>query len=294
MRTISIESRTCGVPREKTKSGLVDSVNWLSVVRRWRRFKRNVLRLDIRRLDVDDVEMLVELDDVAGVFERAVALAAIEIGNMRRAADADKGDVIAAERDIVVGAGAAQVELRRRGAQGFGDKTAIDADHQRRLVDRRAARLEEPARLFVQNLDAQFLEHAQGRVVNGGDPVVAEGRLAHQRIDELAVVDAALRTLRLARIGTAAAAFGARWPVKHRENPSRPRDPSAARGEKASDVSDSRRGAWAGREALVVEIPRPRARDRHPRGGLASSSMRESGTAAAAVTSARQMDLRRR
>ena len=61
---------------------------------------RDVLRFDVGRLQVQHVEVFAQLDDVARVFQRARALAVVEVGNMRRAADAGKGDIIAAEGDI--------------------------------------------------------------------------------------------------------------------------------------------------------------------------------------------------
>ena len=70
---------------------------------------RDVLRLDVGRLQVQHVEVLAELDNIARVLERAGALAAIEIGNMRGAADAGKSDVVTTEGDI---------SFRNRAVQG--------------------------------------------------------------------------------------------------------------------------------------------------------------------------------
>jgi hypothetical protein len=53
---------------------------------------------------VQHVEVLAELDNIARVLERAGALAAIEIGNMRGAADAGKSDVVEPYRVNSLGA----------------------------------------------------------------------------------------------------------------------------------------------------------------------------------------------
>ena len=136
-----------------------------------------VLCLHIDLLRVDDVEVLRQLDQVAVVFEAAVALAAVDVGNVRRSADGGKGKVLAAEEHPAVGGRALQFHKARGGFQGLGDQPAVEVDHQAALIDGGAGLAVVLPGAGMQDLDAQFFQDPESGLVDCRNAVVRERRL---------------------------------------------------------------------------------------------------------------------
>ena len=125
----------------------------------------HVLRLDARAGDVHHVEMLRQADEVAEVREVARALAAVEIADGRRAADRDRGEMAAAERDGPLGRTADQLERARRQGDGLLDELRCEPHQHRLLVDLGPGAAEDLASLGQQHPDAVLLEHGERRGV---------------------------------------------------------------------------------------------------------------------------------
>ena len=96
---------------------------------------RYILRFDIGGLHLQHVEMLAQAYDVARVFDAARALAPVEIRYVRRAADADEGDIVAAEGNIGLGHRPVHDEFAGRRIERRLDKGTIDFNQQAAVVD---------------------------------------------------------------------------------------------------------------------------------------------------------------
>ena len=191
----------------------------------------NVLRLDVGRLQVNDVEMFAQANDVTRVLEGRSTLAAVDVGDVRRAAHGHEGDVVASEADVVFGVAAMQYEFTGSRIERLFDQPAIETHHPAIPVDLGAGVMQDVARLGIQHLDAEIFEHAQGGVVQRRNAVFAECRLPAEGIAQPAIIDLALmRTVGDAVVATApgtsghvsdpyrgdrASGGGTRWPRPH-------------------------------------------------------------------------------
>ncbi len=136
----------------------------------------DVDRLDrIAAPDMDGVEHLAELDEVAVVGVVAAAPPAVAVGRVGRARHRAEGDVVAADLDVARRVAAMQGELRRRLAELALDEPAVEADALRVGVDIGARRLQQVARPVMEHVDADLLEHCQRGEVDGLERVLRHG-----------------------------------------------------------------------------------------------------------------------
>ena len=108
---------------------------------------------------MNHVEMLAQFDDVACVFDRSRSLAAIDIGNMRCAADADEVDVIATQGNVEFGGASCKDEFGWCGLERGVDQISVDINQHRILIHGSAGLTVELSCFFVQHPYAEFLDH---------------------------------------------------------------------------------------------------------------------------------------
>ena len=75
---------------------------------------RYILRLDVRADQVHDVEMFAEANNVTRILQGARAFAAVEVGDMRCTANADKGNMITTKFNAGLLVGTVQGDQRWR------------------------------------------------------------------------------------------------------------------------------------------------------------------------------------
>jgi hypothetical protein len=146
----------------------------------------HVLRLHIRRQNVNHIEVLRQAHQVVGVGQGAGTFAQIEVGDVRWAAYAGENNRVSANFDGALFAATPELELSRRRSNRLGDQPAVET-HQPFVAHRRPRLLETRARLLVQHANPKFLQYPQGGVVYGRDSILAECRLPDQRVGESAV-----------------------------------------------------------------------------------------------------------
>ena len=129
-------------------------------------------RMDVDRLDriaapeVDRVERLPEADEVAVVGDRPGPPAAGAIEGVGRARHRAEGDVTTADRKAARGIARMQGEGPRREADPGLDQRRVEAHPLRSRIDVGAGASQDRPRLFVQDIDADLLEHRQGGLMN--------------------------------------------------------------------------------------------------------------------------------
>ena len=126
----------------------------------------NILRFDIRRLHMNDVKMLREFDDVAAVFQRTATFAAVEVGNVRRPANTDKGNIVTAERDVCFRRRAVQHKFARCALQRLFDQRAVNPHQPGIRVHLGAGTLEVLPRFQTEYAYAQLFDHIQRGLVD--------------------------------------------------------------------------------------------------------------------------------
>ena len=167
---------------------------------------------DVHRLDhaaageVDGRRGVRELDEVVQVLQRAVAAAAIEVGDERRAAHRREHRCVAAEADAALGVARVQNEFLRRRAEQRAGQAAGNAHA---LAAHVGAGVTPQAQRFgvATEFDADFLEDRLGVRLDDLDRFAAQQfdvRDAAADVRQLA--EAALAARRAARFPVAAAA----------------------------------------------------------------------------------------
>ncbi len=151
---------------------------------------------------MDGVERLGQAQQVLVVDPVADPPAAVEVGDVRRAADGPEGDPVATQLDVVGGVPGVERELRRRGLDQLGDHLGIEAHALRIGGDGRAGRAQDLARVGVEEVHPDLGQDAQRAGVDrlelvGGQELgraVAHPRLGPRRLLRRGVPGVALAT----------------------------------------------------------------------------------------------------
>ena len=129
-------------------------------------------RVDVDRLDgiareeVDRVEHLEEADEVLVVGAVADPPAAIEIRDVRGAADGPERGPVAAHDQVVGRVRGVEGEGRRRGLDPLLDHRGVETDPLRTDLGARAGRLQQIAGALVEEIHSDLLENTQRRDVD--------------------------------------------------------------------------------------------------------------------------------
>ena len=156
----------------------------------------DILRFDVRSLDVHDIVMLAQPHDVAAVLQGPGPFSAVEVRNMRRAADRAPDNVPSAPYGRGFRRAAMQGPLCRSRRHRLGDQVAAEPAVPGLVVDRdavRRLRAQQVEGLRQQEAHAEFFQHFERHIVDGGDPVVGIGADRLEGIDQPPVIDLARR-----------------------------------------------------------------------------------------------------
>ena len=136
---------------------------------------RQVDRLHrVARDHVADVQALGEPEQIAVVGEVAGDPAALEVGDVRRAADHAEIDRIAADRDVALGIAGVQGEFFGCGADPLLHESGVEAYPRPVRIDVRASLPQDVPRLRQQEIDPDLGQHAQRGVVDRLDLIRRE------------------------------------------------------------------------------------------------------------------------
>jgi hypothetical protein len=139
------------------------------------RRRRQVHGLDrIAAHEMDDVEGLRQADQVAVILEVAVAPAALQVGDVGRAADGGEGDVVGADGQVARRVARVQGEAGRGITQRRLDQAAVEAHSLGARFDAGARLFEDVARFGVQEVHADLFEDLHRGVVDRLDLVLGE------------------------------------------------------------------------------------------------------------------------
>ena len=128
---------------------------------------------------MDAVEELAQLHEIGVVLQRSGPPAAVEVGAIGRAADRTEGDPLAADPDVVGGIARMDREFGRRRFQRVLDDLA--ADPHALAVHAGAGVGQDVARLGMEHVHADLLQHLQRLAVDGLDLIVREDARRFQR-----------------------------------------------------------------------------------------------------------------
>ena len=157
----------------------------------------DILRFDIRALDVHDIVVLAQPHDVAAVFHGPRPFSAVKIGNVRRAADRAPDNVPSAPHSRGFRRAAMQGPSGRRRRDRLGDQIAAEPAVPGVVVDRHAVpplRAQQVERRRQQQAHAELFQHLERHIVDGGNLVVGIDPDRLERIGQPAVIDLACRT----------------------------------------------------------------------------------------------------
>ena len=133
----------------------------------------NVDRLDrIAPGEMDAVEILRQLDEVAKAVHEARDLAPLKIPVIRRRGDIAKDDMLAAHRQGAVGVARGDGEFRRRAAHHLHHEILVHADGF--AIDDAARLPEDRDRLGVQEADADLRQDAHRALVDGVHTILVQ------------------------------------------------------------------------------------------------------------------------
>ena len=96
---------------------------------------RDILRLDESAKTMQHLEALANFDDIAEVLERAGALAALAVHDVRRARGRREHHVSAPDGHVELGLRGTHDDFARRHLQTLLDQSAIESNGQCRLID---------------------------------------------------------------------------------------------------------------------------------------------------------------
>lgn len=156
--------------------------------------ERDILGFDIGRLQMDYIEVLRELDNVTRIFQRTVALATVEIGDVRWPTDADEGDVIPAQDYIFFFHRTVYDKFARCGFENLRYYRRVDMHHLGRLVNRRPGLFKVASGFLVEHSNPEFLDDSQGGLVDRLQSILRKRGLSNQRVFQRTVVDIARRS----------------------------------------------------------------------------------------------------
>ena len=157
----------------------------------------DILRFDIRALDVHDIVVLAQPHDVAAGFKGPGPFSAVEIGDMRWAADRAPDHMAPAPHGRGFRRAAMQGPFGRRCRDRFGDQVAAEPAVPGVVVDGHTVPppgAQQVERRRQQQAHAEFFQHLERHFVDGGDLVVGIDPDRLERIDQPAIVDLACRT----------------------------------------------------------------------------------------------------
>ena len=115
----------------------------------------------VARQEVDGVERLGQAQQVLVVGPVADPPAAIEVGDVGRAADGPERDPVATELDVTRGVAGMERELRRRGLDQLGDHRGVEAHPLRIGLDGRPGGAQDLARVGVEEVHPDLGQDAQ-------------------------------------------------------------------------------------------------------------------------------------
>ena len=160
--------------------------------------------------DVDDVEHLFELHEVAELGIGPGSPPPVEIAGEGRPGDRREVDGVATHLDVARRIARMEGEDGRCGGDRLLHKARFQENHLRGLVHAGACLFQKTAGLAIENLHAEFVENPERGAVNGLDLVVRERRNGREGIAHLAPWQEVKRLALAAETGSAPASTGHR------------------------------------------------------------------------------------